>query len=273
MFSPMNTRSLTALSLGALMALHGPAMADDPGANIITGEILPGWETPDGTQMVGVKLMLAPGWKTYWRAPGDAGIPPQFTWEGSSNVAKANMHWPRPEVYYQNGMRTIGYKHEVVFPIELTPADAGQPMRLSAHVALGVCQDICMPMELELNAQLPADAQSAPIRAALDARPENAAEAGVSAVRCTTEPISDGLRLTAHVAVAPLGGKEVAVVEMADPSIWVSESEVTRSGDQLTAVTDLVPADAAPFALDGSAVRITLLSGANAIDIQGCDTP
>lgn len=272
MYDLMKNRILSAVSIAALMGLNSPALATEPGANIVSGEILPGWKTPDGTEMVGLKLVLAPGWKTYWRAPGDAGVPPRFNWEGSANVAKATLLWPRPEVYYQNDMRTIGYKHEVIFPVELTPTEANQPMRLSAHISLGVCQDICMPMELALNAKLPAKAQSAPIRAALAALPETASAAGVGAVTCTTEPIDDGLRLTAHVSVKPIGAREVAVVEMSDPGIWVSESAISRSGDELTAVTDLVPTDAAPFKLNGDEVRITLLSGGNAIDIQGCKT-
>jgi len=92
----------------------------------------------------------------------------------------------------------------------------------------------------------------------------------VGAVRCTTQPISDGLRLTAKVAVPALGPTETAVVELADPSVWIAEAEVSRDGDILTAVTDLVPESEAPFDLNGADVRITLLSDSTAIDIKGC---
>ncbi|MHC0054227.1 protein-disulfide reductase DsbD domain-containing protein [Actibacterium sp. D379-3] len=259
-----------AMGLGLSTQAATAGSADVPLDSVITAEILPGWETPDGTQMAGLRLTLAPGWKTYWRAPGEAGIPPRFNWTGSTNMAAVQLHWPRPEVFYQNGMRTIGYKHEVVLPLELTPTDPSQPISMSGHVDLGVCLDICMPMALELHATLPSDAQPAPIRAALDARPASGQAAGVGTVTCTTAPIDDGMRLTARITVPPLGAREVAVVELSDPSIWVAEAKVTRDGDALTAVTDLVPVNAQPFALDGANVRITLLSGANAIDIAGC---
>jgi hypothetical protein len=272
MFCAMVKSVLTCLALAAGLAFSplSPARAESPYASVITAEILPGWETARGTQMVGLRLKLAPEWKTYWRAPGDAGIPPRFEWSGSENLRSADLFWPRPEVIYQNGMRTIAYKHEVVLPIELTPQRPGAPITLNGVVELGVCLDICMPMEFALHADLPAAPEPAPIRAALAQRPVPGYQAGVGDVICSATPLPDGLRLTTRITVPPLGGKEVAVVELADPSIWVAEAEVSRRGNELTAVTDLVPANAAPFALDRSGVRITLLSDSRAIDIQGC---
>ncbi|MGC9368616.1 MAG: protein-disulfide reductase DsbD domain-containing protein [Paracoccaceae bacterium] len=248
-----------------------PASAQPPAETIIQAEILPGWETERGTQMAGLRLTLAPGWKTYWRAPGDAGIPPQFDWSASRNMKAVATYWPRPKVFEQNGMRTIAYENEVVLPLELTPGAPGRPIILQGRMELGVCHDICMPMSLELNAELPARPNPEPIRAALAARPMSAAQAGVGRVTCAVEPISDGLRLTAEIPLPPMGGKEVAVVELRDPSIWVSEPQVARQGDRLVAVADLVPETAAPFALDRSSVRFTLLAGRNAVDIRGCE--
>ncbi|WP_093968609.1 protein-disulfide reductase DsbD domain-containing protein [Actibacterium lipolyticum] len=258
------------LATGLTLPTLSPAFAGSEYDDVVTAEILPGWETDSGAQIVGLRLMLAPGWKTYWRAPGDAGIPPQFDWSGSSNIRSATYHWPRPDVFYQNGMRAIGYKNELVLPIELTPSSPGQPITINGNVALGVCLDICMPIELELRATLPAQADPAPINAALAQRPISAKSAGVGKVTCTVEPIADGLRLTTRISVAPMGGKEVAVIELPDPSIWIAEANVTREGRDLVAVTEMVPENAAPFALDRSKVRVTLLSGKKAIDIQGC---
>ncbi len=246
-------------------------MAGPDTPDVIRAEILSGWETPEGTRMAGLRLTLAPGWKTYWRAPGDAGIPPSFDWSGSGNVAGARIYWPRPDVFMQNGMRSIGYKHQVVLPIELTPARRGRPIRLNGLVELGVCQDICIPVELKLDARLPAEPEdAAPIREALARRPVPADQAGVGAVLCGAAPISDGMRLTARIAIPPMGGTEIAIVETSDPSIWVSEAKVSRQGNRLVAVADLVPALGRPFALDRSSVRITLLSGEKAVDIRGC---
>ncbi|TCM83483.1 protein-disulfide reductase DsbD domain-containing protein [Rhodovulum steppense] len=253
------------LALGiAQAALAGPP------ENVLHAEILPGWQNADGTYMAGLKLRLAPGWKTYWRAPGDAGVPPRFDWSGSENMAGVRVHWPVPRVFTSNGLRTIGYEREVVLPLELTPREPGSPVELRARVELGVCQDICLPMELRLTGMLPAEGGAEAIRAALDARPLTAREAKVGAVRCMVEPIRDGLRLTAEIEVGALGAGETVVFELPDPSIWVSEAEMARQGGRLVAQADLVPASGTPFALDRSELRITLLGERRAVDIRGC---
>lgn len=257
---------------GVFVATLAPAalQAADPYDDVIRAEILPGWQTEDGTQMVGLKLELAPGWKTYWRAPGDAGIPPRFDWSGSENLSGAVLHWPQPQVFYQNEMRTIGYKSYVVLPIELTPADPAAPITVNGRVELGICLDICMPMALDLHASLPGTADPAPIHAALEALPVTADEAGVGTIDCKTEDIADGLRLTAVIDLPPRPGRELAVIELEDGSVWVSEAEMRREGGALTAVADLVPPQAAPFPLDPATVRITILSDGRAVDIDGC---
>lgn len=265
-----NIRTIVAAAAAVFLSSVTTAPAGEAAGEIVRAEILPGWQTPEGTQMAGLQIDLAPGWKTYWRAPGDAGVPPQFDWTGSTNVAAARVHWPRPQVFASNGLRTIGYADRVVLPIEFTPRTPGAPMDLHVRVELGVCEDICMPMELSLSARLPAEGDGAAIRAALDARPMTAREGRVGAVRCEVQPISDGLRLTAEIDLPRLGGTEAAVFELADPSIWVSEAATVREGPVVRARAELVPPDGAPFALDRSSVRITVLGETQAVDIHGC---
>ncbi|MEX5727826.1 DsbC/DsbD-like thiol-disulfide interchange protein [Rhodovulum iodosum] len=265
-------RMLKAVAAPAvLVALFSvPAQGGNPGDGVITAELLPGWQTETGTHMAGLRLKMAPGWKTYWRAPGDAGIPPRFDWRGSDNMRAARIYWPRPDVFDSNGMRTIGYHGQVVLPVELTPRDPDQPLGLALSVDLGVCQDICMPMTLDVSASLPGAGETAPIRAALAAQPETATQAKLGDVHCDIDPISDGLRLTAEIDVPSLGRGEAVVFELPDPSIWVSEADLRREGGRLIASSDLVPVTGTPFALDRSSVRITLLGSARAIDIRGC---
>lgn len=272
MYCAMNTRFLSTAALAGLTALSlaAPAQADSPFEDVVVAEILPGWDTAEGTHMAGLRLVLADGWKTYWRAPGAAGIPPQFDWSGSENLADVSVHWPRPEVFYQNGMRAIGYADEVVLPIELTPTTPGAEITMQGEVLLGVCLDVCVPATLSLNAALPAPPQSAPIKAALKARPDSAAHAGVGDITCAVEAIEDGMRLTTSITVAQMPGQEVVVVEAEDPTIWVAETVVERQGDALTAITDLVPEAAQPFDLDTETLRITVLAQDQAIDITGC---
>jgi len=263
---------MSAIRLAALIALVGSAALANPPGDVISVEVLPGWRTPEGTHMAGLRFRLAPGWKTYWRAPGDAGIPPLFAWGGSRNVAGAVLHWPVPEVSFPNGMRTIGYSDEVVIPVEVTPSGPGAPLRLAGTVELGVCSDLCMPMTLSFDADLPAEGErDAAIVAALVDRPLTPGEAGVSAALCRAVPTDGGLELTAALRMPPDGGQEVVVIEPGFPGIWVSEAETRWQDGWLTAGVEMIAADGGPVALDRSGLRITVIGTSGAVDIQGCE--
>ncbi len=256
-------------SISALvLALPGHARE---ASQVVDSRLLQGWQTETGTRMVALHLELAPGWKTYWRAPGEAGIPPEFDWTGSQNLGSVRFHWPRPVVFDQNGMRSIGYDGRMVLPIELTPHDPGQPIQLRAQIDLGVCQDICVPMSLTVSADLKgAGARDAMIDAALADRPKSARSAGLRGARCAVEPIRDGMKVTAELDIPALGGAEVVVLELVGQDVWVSEAVTERSGGRLTAAAEMVPPEAAPFSLDRSDIRITLIGAGRAVDLTGC---
>ena len=256
------------------LALSSPGHADYHGVNVddvADFEILPGWRTQNGTHMAALRIILQPGWKTYWRAPGDAGIPARFDWKGSRNLSSVRFHWPTPDVFHQNGMRSVGYKGELVLPIELTPKRKGDVISMRADIELGVCEDVCIPVAVRVSADLPAPgASDARIKSAINARPDTSAEAGLRKISCKIDPIADGLRLTASIDLPVIGRDEIAVVELPDQTIWISEAKVTRQGRILTAIAEMVPANSKPFSLDRSTVRITVIGQGRAVDIQGC---
>lgn len=262
------------MALASLLALPARLAHAETQEEVVQASILPGWRTANGTHMAALHLALAAHWKTYWRSPGEAGIPPMFNWSGSENLANVQIHWPRPTVFHLNGMQTIGYVADVVLPLELTAIDPSKPIRLRATVDIGVCKDICMPAALTLTADLPAPgAPDTTIKAALNARPDTGAEAGVSGMTCQIDPISDGLRVTATIMVPPLGGAETVVLEPGQDAIWVSQAQSTRSGASLSATADFVPTSGAPFALDRSAMKVTVLAENRAVEILGCPAP
>ncbi len=224
--------------------------------------------------MAALDLVLAPGWKTYWRSPGDAGIPPSFDWSGSQNVKSVRIHWPAPAVFHTNGLQTIGYHDRLVLPVEITPEDPGKPIRLKVRMELGVCDEICLPAALDLASDLVSPgAPDASIKAALAQRAATAQEAGVTAITCRIDPIKDGLRLTASVGLPDPGLPEVVAFETADREIWVAEAITERRGGELVAMTELVPPNGAPFALDRSKVTVTILAGSGAVEVKGCPAP
>jgi suppressor for copper-sensitivity B len=105
---------------------------------------------------LGVQVRLRPGWKTYWRSPGDAGLPPQLDWEASDNLASVQMSWPAPHRFTLFGIETFGYEREVVFPVTARPERRGEPVSLDARLDLLVCSDVCVPNTLQLSLRLPA---------------------------------------------------------------------------------------------------------------------
>jgi len=259
-----------ALLTAGLCAVAVPAAAEFP-ANVASADILGGWREASGQHIAAVRITLAPGWKTYWRAPGDAGIPPLFDWSGSRNVSGVTPLWPVPHIFWQNGMRSVGYANEVVLPLVVSPAMGADAMRLAGRLDIGVCQDVCIPVSFDLSGDLPAEGAPDPaISAAMAARPLPAEAAGVTSVTCSVQPISDGIRITASITMPRIGEDEAAVLEPADPSIWVSEAETRRDGGILHATAEMVPPNGQPFAVERSEIRITVLSGARGVDIRGC---
>lgn len=263
------------LALAAL-TLFAPALSQaQTVSEILSAEMLPGWTTPSGSHIAAIRLTLSQGWKTYWRSPGDAGIPPVFDWGGSDNIRALRLHWPSPQVFHFNGMQTIGYARELVLPVEIWPDRPGQPMRLETEVDLGVCRDICVPATLSLSSDLrmASKPDNPAIRAALKARPATGREAGVKSHHCTVTAAPGGLRLRAELDMPALGPDEVVVIETADPLVWVAESTTRREGRRLVAETDLVSSNRQPFALDRSGVTISVLAQGRAVEISGCPAP
>ncbi|MGH6961101.1 MAG: protein-disulfide reductase DsbD domain-containing protein, partial [Dongiaceae bacterium] len=107
---------------------------------------------------VGLEFDLQPGWKTYWRSPGDAGFPITVDWTGSVNLAQATVSWPAPHRITLFGLDTFGYEQHVVLPIVVAPQQRGQPVGLRAKVDYLVCTDICIPHQALLSLDLPAGA-------------------------------------------------------------------------------------------------------------------
>ncbi|MHA6324880.1 protein-disulfide reductase DsbD domain-containing protein [Roseivivax sp. CAU 1753] len=255
-----------------LPVASAPAAAQDF-ANVIRAELRPGWRQPDGTHVAALHLTLAPGWKTYWRAPGDAGIPPEFGWRGSGNLAGVSIIWPRPDVFDQGGMRSIGYTNEVVLPLLVRPKAAGD-VRLEGDMQLGVCKDICMPHNLRFSGSLDAAVTNRDplITAAMSDRPFTATEIGGATVTCEIAPTGGGaMSLTARIAMPAAGPREEVVVETGNPFLWVADPETRRDGGTLVASTRIVHMEKKPFALDRGALTFTILGSRHAVELDGCN--
>jgi DsbC/DsbD-like thiol-disulfide interchange protein len=107
---------------------------------LIAAEGLPG-----GAYHAGVEIKLDPGAFTYWRMPGSAGIPPEFSFEGSTNASEITVFYPAPVRIVDDGVEVYGYRDHVIFPLRIKPLDAASPVRLALTVSYGVCAGLCLP--------------------------------------------------------------------------------------------------------------------------------
>ena len=102
---------------------------------------------------LGLHIRLAKGWKTYWRVPGDSGVPPRLDWRGSGNVAAAQPAWPAPTRYSAFGFDTFGYADEVVFPITVTLTRPGTTAQLRLSVDYAACERHLRPRGSSVRAR------------------------------------------------------------------------------------------------------------------------
>lgn len=269
---------LPAFAACAAAALPAAAVAETatPGGQASVA-ILGGWRQPDGSRLAALEIELAPGWHTYWRVPGDAGIPPVFDWSGSENLASIAYEWPRPVIFDSFGLQTIGYSGTLVLPVRLVPKDPDAPLDLAVALFFGVCADICVPTEAEARAMLPPDAppEGRPaIEAALAERAESPAEAGVTRVTCTLAPAADGYQIAAEISfAADPGPGQVAVLEAGQPDLWIGAASSRTEGRTVIARAPVEAAGGAGPMLERGDLRLTVLDPRRAVDIHGCEAP
>ncbi len=264
------TPFLVATTLGAAL----PAVAQQYDVQgVASVDILPGYRTARGTHMAALRIRLKDGWKTYWRAPGGNGIPPQFRWGGSKNLKGVAFHWPAPKVFVKDGIQTIGFKHELVLPIEFMAANDGKGITLSGEIDFGICSDVCIPASASFRAELPRDKPQnrKPIRAALAAGPGSARQGGVTTARCDIRPTKEGFAISSVVELKrPPAAASVTVIEYTNDDVWVDVGATSANGRTLETVAELYSFGDTPFALDRSRLRLTVFNGDKVTEIKGC---
>jgi DsbC/DsbD-like thiol-disulfide interchange protein len=125
----------------------------------------------------GIAVQLQPGWKTYWRTPGDSGVPPRFDFSKSENVEAVTVMWPAPTKFDDGaGGYSLGYHDQIVLPLRIVAKNADKPVMLRADINYAVCEKLCIPVEAnaELAFNSVASTQDSALFAALDTVPKPA---------------------------------------------------------------------------------------------------
>ncbi len=123
-------------------------LAPDTRIRLIASET----RTSGGRTLLAIELDMPPNTKTYWRVPGETGIPTRLDLAGSTGISGHRLHWPYPQVEQQQGYTDFVYYGPLVIPVELT-VDGDNPV-VEASILMGVCSDICVPATAEFSLPL-----------------------------------------------------------------------------------------------------------------------
>ncbi|WP_315783490.1 MULTISPECIES: protein-disulfide reductase DsbD domain-containing protein [unclassified Bradyrhizobium] len=211
----------------------------------------------------GIAIQLQPGWKTYWRTPGDSGVPPRFDFSKSDNVEAVTVLWPAPTKFDDGaGGHSLGYHDQVVLPLRIVAKSADKPMTLRADISYAVCEKICIPVEAkaELAFTSVASTEDASLSAALDTvpKPANVGDATPLTIRSVRR---DGKKdVIVDVAAADPRGIHL-YVEGPTPD-WALPIPQARDSDtpgikRFAFELDGVPPGVKP---DGAALKFTLVA-------------
>jgi DsbC/DsbD-like thiol-disulfide interchange protein len=212
----------------------------------------------------GIEIILDQGFKTYWRTPGDSGLPPRFDWSGSENVAATEVRWPAPSRHEDAAGVVYVYGKRVVLPVLVRPKDKDKPVRLVLSAEYGVCKDICIPAHADLSLDLSGeDSGRSAIEAALAKVPRQqglGAQGDVSVL--SIEPRSGDKPAFSVGVRVPSGARPALFAE--GPDNWYLSTSLPDDTNRFTVTVEEKPKDASgPVSL-----RLTLVAGDKAVETQ-----
>jgi len=214
-----------------------------------------------------IELELDPGWKTYWRAPGDAGIPPRLDFGASENAGDATIDYPAPERSDDGFSVSNVYHDRVVLPVRFAISDPARPAHLSLVADLGVCKDICLPVSLSASLAVPAgddDPDAAAAIAAAKAALPGPGRAGVFEIETVRQTGGSENVPEYEVGVATTAPDE-SLLFVETPSDWYPAAPVlTSAGKGVATYRFSVDRKTAAGPLAGATIRLTLKAGTTA---------
>jgi len=219
----------------------------------------------------GLQIELDPGWKTYWRIPGDSGIPPQIKWDGSTNIKSIELSWPTPHRFIDKYGMSIGYKNEIVLPVKIVPKDKTAPIHLALELNYAVCAEVCLPASANMTLEIkPENSKTGPFKRKLQRYLEQVPKISQS---------SKGLRVSKldvsgegeHVALSfevenPKGDALVDVFVEGDETLFFGTPKKIIHKGSVSLVEVYVSGVKSAKALVGKKLRFTLVGKKSSVD-------
>ena len=235
-------------------------------------------KTGSGSVPFGLHFKLKKGWKVYWRSPGDAGYPPNLDWKDTKNLKSVEMLWPAPERFSVLGLETLGYKKEVVYPLNVTISDPSKPFQANVSVDYLTCNEICVPIQANLTLDIAPGVGSPSVEAQLINRfaskvPKIQQGAGsvlgLSLQSAALKPAGEGEKratlILSAISDGPFRAPDIYVEGPLDVVFLPPKVVISEDGKALTAT---VPTDLQFFKepLIGKTVLVTLIDGEQGIE-------
>jgi DsbC/DsbD-like thiol-disulfide interchange protein len=226
-----------------------------------------------GTVLLGgIAFQLQPGWKTYWRTPGDSGVPPRFDFSKSENIEAVTVLWPAPKKFDDGaGGSSLGYHDQVVLPLRIVAKSTDKPVTLRAAVNYAVCDKLCVPVEadVELAFTSVASTEDSALFAALDTvpKPANVGDPNPLTIRDVKR---EGKSTVLVDVVAPSEARNINLfVEGPTPDWALPVPKLLEHSPpgirRFTFELDGLPPDTNP---EGAALKLTLVSGARSYEFN-----
>jgi len=216
-------------------------------------------EWRDGRARAGIEIELEGKAHTYWRMPGDGGVPPVFDVSRSKNLKSFTVLWPAPERFSEAGMDTFGYKERLILPLDVIPQDAGKPVELHLALDYAACEKICVPgkavLEITLDPRLKAPGTSARIAHFVDRAPVVMSGPGTPSValEATADPKIWRARITPPVAPPASGHAFLDDLFAEGPEGWLFDTKPAAGGGY-----DIILAERPAAASQWPELRLTL---------------
>ena len=216
---------------------------------------------------------MSPGWKTYWRHPGETGFSPEFDWTGSLNLSAVKVLWPHPKIFNDNGMLSFGYEDYVILPIEFTPYNAAKLIKARLNLRLGICEKLCVPVSRSLTTKLRASKTvlDSEIVEYMNRLPKVVSGHELKNMKCEFKVDGQNLIFRSDIEFYNRDiGFKAAIVELPESNIWFALPNIERASNSLRIISKAEQSDDGAFVLNRDGIIVTLISNNESVYIQGC---
>ena len=239
---------------------------------LVSAKITDGWIEKDQKLIFGLKIDLNKNWKTYWRLPGNAGLKPLFTFDKSENVFAAKIMWPSPIIFGEDNLWSIGYKDSVLLPLEVTPIDTSKPIKLEIQADIGLCEDVCIPVTLNVSyfATPGQNQENYEILGAILSEPIKSDDIGFQSPQCIIKNGELIMEFNEKNVKTGIENIELFVIEVGSSVFYVNSQKAYVFDDRITVSTKNSVETELPGVISRERIKTTNIGSNQSLEFVGC---